>query len=145
MAAPKSEEGDSWPNKNICIGKDAGLNLTTESNMLVIKSNGIEVERKMTDEEYELVEAVVRGMSAVFEERETGWISVATLPPDNGYGESDYVALWINDPENPFWYQGRYDYVKQRFHSMEILSDGEITYDVIKKVTHWKTIAPKDR
>jgi len=68
------------------------------------------------------------------------WIDVKKyLPKDNGYGESDYLALWLEggEIENPYWMQGRYDHCKKRFHTME---DENGEYEILKNVTHWAVV-----
>lgn len=69
------------------------------------------------------------------------WVSVKDkMPDDNGFGESDYLALWVNDLENPYWTQGRYDFVKQRWHSIEREVEDSVEYDILINITHWMII-----
>jgi hypothetical protein len=49
--------------KNILIGKNSGINLTDESNMLILKSDNIDFSHRMTDAEYEIIHKVVSCMS----------------------------------------------------------------------------------
>lgn len=68
------------------------------------------------------------------------WISIKNeLPKDNGNGESNYLALWIEGEgiETSYWLQGRYDHCKNRFHTME---DENGEYEIINNVTHFAII-----
>jgi hypothetical protein len=53
--------------KNILIGKNSGINLTDESNMLILKSDNIDFSHRMTDSEYEIIHKVVSCMSELRE------------------------------------------------------------------------------
>lgn len=44
---------------NICIGKYAGIGITTESNLLILRSENINISEVMTDREYRLIKSTI--------------------------------------------------------------------------------------
>lgn len=46
-------------NKIIAIGLNAGINITTETNMLYLKSKSIDIEEKISDREHYLISKVI--------------------------------------------------------------------------------------
>jgi hypothetical protein len=71
------------------------------------------------------------------------WINVNDqLPPDQGTGESIYLALWIEGvmDEEPYWVQGRYDHVKGYFHTMETVVEDSIHYERLSNVSKWAIV-----
>ena len=49
-----------FPNHNILIGYNAGIELVDESYRLIVKGNGVNIDATMTEREYYLISGVIK-------------------------------------------------------------------------------------